>query len=112
MLVTLSERKFAEQIRALKNIQDTVEEINDRCQVYANELFEFLRKNHGVSCTGMISQSGQMGTFQFQLAPIYDEQSRADRISGLAMLAPNSVSVEESDLPALCLNQITRVALE
>lgn len=101
MIVVMSERKFAERIRELEGINDSVEEICDRIHHHANRLFQHISQNHGVTMTGMLSQGGTMGTFQFQLAPVYSDQDRADRIAGLSMMNPNSISVEYGDLPGL-----------
>src|SRR5215469_17195646 len=114
MIVTLSERKFSEQIRQLEGLDPatTVEEITDRMQTYANRLFEHLRQNYGVNCAGMVSHNGNLGTFQFVLSPVYDDENRGHRIAGLNMMAPNSVTVEPSDLPGLVPPGVALTALE
>ena len=111
MFVTLSEAKFSEQIRQLEGISDTIEEITDRMEHYAGRLFQHLSRNHGVTMVCMVSQSGGLGTFCFALSPIYDDQDRADRISGLSLMNPNSVSVEQGDLEAFVPQGIVLQAL-
>jgi len=114
MQVTLSERKFNDVVRQMEGLDaaTTAEEITDRMQHYANRLFEHLRNNYGVSCQGMLQHTGGLGTFQFSLSPARDLEDRSTRLAGISMMNPNSVTVEESDLPALCPNAITRVSLE
>lgn len=117
MLVTLSERKLSEQIRQLEGLDasTTIEEITDRMPHYAGRLFQHLSRDYGVTMTGMVGTSGrdsQMGTFQFALKPIYDEESRGHRLQGLAMMNPNSVTVEQGDLPGLVPNGMVQTMLD
>jgi len=111
MLVTLSERKLSERIREMENLSDSIEEINDRISHHAQKLFNYIAE-FGVRMVGMVSQSGGLGTFQFALAPIWDEESRALRIQGLQLMAPNSCTVEVGDLPGLVPQSIVRTMLE
>jgi hypothetical protein len=100
MLCTLSERKLSERIRELENINDSVEEIVDRMPHFAARLFAHIAA-YGVRMVGMVGQNGGLGTFQFALSPIFNEEDRATRINGLNLMNPNSVTVESGDLPAL-----------
>jgi len=113
MLCTLSERKFAEQIRQLEGLGSdvTVSEIEDRLNHYAGRLFKHLSDIYGVTMAGLVSQNGTLGTFSFTLAPVYDLESQGTRIAGLNTLNPNSVTVEQTDLPGLVPNSITATAM-
>src|SRR5262249_49880740 len=97
-------------IRELENVNDSVEEICDRMQHYSARLFGHIA-NYGVRMVGMVRQSGGLADFRFSLDPIYDDEGRTTRISGLSMMNPNSVTVEAGDLGGLVPNPVTRELL-
>src|SRR5262249_14366018 len=55
---------------------------------------------------GQTDESGTLATFSFALDPAYNDESRDERISGLQLLNPVSVTVTQDDLPGLVLNPV------
>lgn len=108
MRITLSERALTEQIRSLENIgsEVTTEEIVHRIDKYARRLFDHIREYGIQMLQAGFQVSGTLATMQAQLRPSFSEEDCQARISGLAMLAPVSVSLDPPDLPAFVTNPV------
>jgi hypothetical protein len=114
MRVTLSERKFSEQIRQLENIgpEVTTEELIHRIDRHARRLFDHIREFGVQMLQAGLQVSGTLCTMSASLKPAWDEESVQMRINGLAMLAPVSVSLDQPDLPAFVVNPVMLAAMQ
>src|SRR4051812_18961506 len=99
MLITLSERTFADRIRELEGLGPdvTTAEIDHRLPYYAGKLFTWLGA-FGISVLGMAENQGSLATFNATLERCFGEGSRADRLRGLSALNPLSITLERQDL--------------
>lgn len=107
MLVTLVERTLSAVIKQLENLdpETTAEEISERMPHFAARLFKHTAE-FGVTNRGIVSHTGGLGIFKFDLKPIDNRfgqgvEERALRFEGLRLMQPNSVTVEYEDIPAL-----------
>ena len=112
MLITLSERLLSERIRELENIpQFTVAEITSQMKYYGARLFQHIAE-YGVYLRELCIQNGELGTFRFEIAPIYSDEDRATRFNGIRFMNPLSVTVEYSDLPGFFQNGLALTAAQ
>jgi len=104
MQVTLSERRMSELVRDLEGLQDqTLEEITHRMDMYARRFFAHVA-NYGVQFRSLLNQNGELATFGFDVAPSFSEEDRANRIAGIELMRPVSVTLSFGDLNAFVLN--------
>jgi len=116
MLVTLSERHLSERIRELEGINDTVEEITYRMEHYAKRLFVHVNE-FGLRFSAMIEQHGGLATIQLDISGVGRNWEDGDwhwskPYEGLACLDPVAVSIEESDMAAICEGPIATMAVD
>lgn len=116
MLVTLSERRLSERIKQLEGIQDSVEEITFRMEHYAMRLFAHVNE-FGVRFLGLVSQSGGLGTFRFDIGGVGRDWQTGDwnwqkLAEGLNYMDPVAVSIEESDMEVVCTGLIASMAVD
>jgi len=112
VLITLSERLLSERIRELENIpQFTVAEITSQMKYYGARLFQHIAE-YGVYLRELCIQNGELGTFRFEIAPIYSDEDRATRFNGIRFMNPLSVTVEYSDLPGFFQNGLALTAAQ
>ena len=108
MRVTMSERALTEQIRSLENIgaEVTAEEIQHRIDKHARRLFEHVARFGVQMLQDGFRVNGTLCTMSAQLKQSFSEEDCQTRISGLALLAPVSVSLDQQDLPAFVVNPV------
>jgi hypothetical protein len=53
-----------------------------------------------------VQDGADLATFSFEIAPSHDAHSANERIQGLTLLRPVSISLQEADLPAFVLNHV------
>jgi len=116
MRVTLSERRLSERIKQLEGINDNVEEITYRMEHYAMRLFAHVNE-YGVRFVGMVHQSGGLGTFQFDISGVGRDWQTSDfnwqkLAEGLSFMDPVAVTVEESDMSAICTGLVLTMAVD
>src|SRR5579859_2257699 len=107
MRVTLSERQFLEQIRQLEGLgpEVTADEIQHRMDKFARRLFDYIRKDYGVTMLpDGFRLHGTLATMSASLKQSFSEEDVQARIEGLARLAPVSVSLDCPDLNAFVTN--------
>ena len=91
-------------VRDLEGLHDqSIEEITHRMDMYARRFFEHVA-GYGVKFSSMLNQNGELATFSFNLSPSYSEEDRANRIAGLQLMNPVSVTMSADDLPSFALN--------
>jgi hypothetical protein len=107
MRIVLSERQFTEQIRQLEGLgqEVTLDEISHRMDKYARKLFVHMQ-GYGVHMLAGVQVNGTLATMQASLTQSRDEDAVQQRIQGLALLAPLTVSLDRPDLSAFVTNPV------
>lgn len=112
MQITIHAQRLLETIKQLEGLpaDTTAEEVIDRLQVYEPRLFRHLQ-NYGINGIQNLGTRGVLSYFELSFQESYSAEHVQTRLDGVAVLSPNSVSVELRDLAALFPDKIVRAAV-
>jgi hypothetical protein len=112
MKISVHASRLLETIKQLENLpaDTSAEEVLDRISVYEQKLFGHL-SHFGITGLQGIGNQGLLNYYELSLAESHTAEHVDTRLNGVAVLAPNSVSVELADLDALFPDRIVRTAV-